>query len=48
MGDGKEAVVCDRSDGMGINLLRSKGIDVIVLSKETSPVVAARCLPNCC
>ncbi len=41
--DGCEQVVVSRSDGMGINLLRDAGIDAIVLSTETNPVVAARC-----
>lgn len=42
--DGVEAVVCDRGDGMGLELLRRHGgPDVAVLSKETNPVVSARC-----
>src|SRR5262249_5182316 len=41
--DGLEAVVCDRSDGLGIELLRHAGIPVMVLSKEQNPVVTARC-----
>jgi N-acylneuraminate cytidylyltransferase len=41
--DGVESVACHRGDGMGIAKLRSAGIDVIVLSTETNPVVAARC-----
>jgi N-acylneuraminate cytidylyltransferase len=41
--DGTEAVACDRSDGLGIEMLCRVGVDMIVLSKETNPVVAARC-----
>jgi len=41
--DGKEAVLCDRADGLGLNLVKQAGVEVIVLSKEKNPVVAARC-----
>ena len=41
--DGSESVVCDRGDGMGIELLREAGIRLLVLSKEKNPVVRARC-----
>jgi len=41
--NGKETVVCDRSDGLGIEMLRKSGVSVIVLSREKNPVVAARC-----
>ncbi len=41
--EGKEAVLCNRGDGLGLERLRSKGIEVIVLSKEKNAVVAARC-----
>ena len=42
--DGSEAVTCDRGDGLGIERLRAAGrVEVVVLSKETNPVVAARC-----
>jgi YrbI family 3-deoxy-D-manno-octulosonate 8-phosphate phosphatase len=41
--DGKEAVMCSREDGLGLERLRGKGIEVIVISKEKNPVVAARC-----
>jgi N-acylneuraminate cytidylyltransferase len=41
--DEVEAVVCSRSDGMGLAMLRKSGIEAIVLSTETNPVVAARC-----
>ncbi len=41
--DGKEAVFCNRSDGMGIERLKSLNIPVLVISKEENPVVAARC-----
>ncbi len=42
--DGSEAVRCDRGDGLGIERLRAGGeVEVVVLSKETNPVVVARC-----
>lgn len=41
--DGKEAVMCSRADGLGLERLRGKSIEVIVISKEKNPVVAARC-----
>jgi N-acylneuraminate cytidylyltransferase len=41
--DGTETVMCDRGDGLGIERLRGRGVDMLVLSKEINPVVAARC-----
>jgi YrbI family 3-deoxy-D-manno-octulosonate 8-phosphate phosphatase len=41
--DGNEAVLSDRADGMGIEMLRRAGLPMVVLSKERNPVVAARC-----
>lgn len=42
--DGKESVVCNRGDGLGLEMLRKqKNIEIIVLSKEKNKVVAARC-----
>lgn len=41
--EGREAVWVNRSDGWGIARLREAGVEVVVLSSETSPVVAARC-----
>src|SRR5262249_23959569 len=41
--DGRETVVCDRGDGMGVSLLRKSGIPAMVLSTEVNPVVSARC-----
>ena len=41
--DGTEAVVCYRGDGMGIELLREKGLFICVISKEKNPVLLARC-----
>jgi len=40
--DGHEFVTASRSDGYGIEQLRRAGIPVLVLSKETDGVVAAR------
>ncbi|MDP3911444.1 MAG: HAD hydrolase family protein, partial [Gemmatimonadales bacterium] len=42
--DGTEAVFCHRGDGWGIRKVRECGVEVIVLSTETNPVVASRCL----
>ena len=41
--NGKESVICNRSYGFGIELLKKAGIDVIVISKEKNKVVSARC-----
>jgi YrbI family 3-deoxy-D-manno-octulosonate 8-phosphate phosphatase len=42
--DGTEAVFVDRSDGMGISLLRRHtDLRLLVLSTETDPVVKHRC-----
>lgn len=41
--DGKEAVVCLRSDGLGIQMLQERGVQVMVISKEKNKVVQARC-----
>ncbi len=40
--DGTEAIVADRADGLGINMIRSLGIEQIILSTEANPVVQAR------
>jgi YrbI family 3-deoxy-D-manno-octulosonate 8-phosphate phosphatase len=41
--EGRELVAAYRGDGWGLARLREKDIRVIVLSRETNPVVAARC-----
>lgn len=41
--EGREAVTCSRGDGMGIELLRNAGIQMLVISKERNPVVEHRC-----
>lgn len=43
MQDGTEGVLCNRSDGLGLEMLRKAGFPMMVLSKEVNPVVAARC-----
>ena len=43
MQDGTEAVFCWRGDGLGIAAVKSLGINVLVLSTETNPVVSERC-----
>jgi len=40
--EGREAVRCDRTDGMGIGLLKNAGLPIWVLSSEPNPVVQAR------
>ena len=40
---GVESVRCSRADGMGIAEVKRCGIEVVVLSTERNPVVAARC-----
>jgi N-acylneuraminate cytidylyltransferase len=41
--DGREAVTCNRGDGMGLSMLRAAGLPIVVLSTELNPVVDARC-----
>jgi N-acylneuraminate cytidylyltransferase len=41
--DGREAVACNRGDGMGLSMLRDAGLPMVVLSTETNKVVDARC-----
>jgi 3-deoxy-D-manno-octulosonate 8-phosphate phosphatase (KDO 8-P phosphatase) len=41
--DGTEAVLCNRSDGLGLQTLRDRGVALLVLSTEVNPVVTARC-----
>lgn len=40
--DGTESVWCDRADGLGLALLRDRGLEAVVLSTETNPCVTAR------
>jgi N-acylneuraminate cytidylyltransferase len=42
--EGGELVACNRSDGLGLAMLRQLGVDLLVLSTETNPVVRARCV----
>jgi 3-deoxy-D-manno-octulosonate 8-phosphate phosphatase (KDO 8-P phosphatase) len=53
-GDGREAVRCCRSDGIGLRKLDQLGIRHVIISTETNPVVTARgdklkirCLQGC-
>jgi N-acylneuraminate cytidylyltransferase len=41
--EGHEQVAASRSDSEGLSAMRKRGVQVIVLSKETNPVVSARC-----
>ncbi|HET6647225.1 MAG TPA: HAD hydrolase family protein [Pyrinomonadaceae bacterium] len=40
--DGREAVRCTRSDGIGLSKLKTLGLEVVIVSTETNPVVTAR------
>jgi len=40
--DGREAVRCNRADGLGLKRLKDIGLDAMILSTETNPVVLAR------
>lgn len=41
--NGEEFVTCSRSDGLGIENIKKRGILVMVISKEKNSVVEARC-----
>ncbi|MHC1783406.1 MAG: HAD hydrolase family protein [Anaerolineaceae bacterium] len=41
--EGREQISANRSDSYGIRMLKAVGIEALVLSMETNPVVAARC-----
>jgi YrbI family 3-deoxy-D-manno-octulosonate 8-phosphate phosphatase len=41
--NGAEAVICDRSDGLGLIMAKEKGIELLVLSKERNCTVKIRC-----
>ena len=41
--DGVEWVAANRGDGMGIGMIKARGVEVVVISRETDPVVEARC-----
>lgn len=41
--NGNEAVFCNRGDGLGIKMLKKAGIELLVISTESNPVVSARC-----
>ena len=52
--DGSEAVRCSRSDGIGLQKLKRLGIETVIISTESNPVVSARaqklkiqCFQNC-
>ncbi|GHF16628.1 acylneuraminate cytidylyltransferase [Streptomyces morookaense] len=40
--DGRELVAVHRGDGLGVAALRRAGLELLILSTETNPVVAAR------
>ncbi len=41
--DGVEMIACNRGDGLGIERMNKRGVEMMVLSKEKNPCVAARC-----
>jgi len=52
--NGSEAVRCYRSDGIGLQKLTRMGIETVIISTESNPVVSARarklkiqCVQNC-
>ena len=52
--DGSEAVRCSRGDGIGLQKLKRLGIEAVIISTESNPVVSARarklkirCVQNC-
>jgi YrbI family 3-deoxy-D-manno-octulosonate 8-phosphate phosphatase len=52
--DGSEAVRCNRGDGIGLQKLKELGIETVIISTESNPVVTARaqklkirCFQNC-
>ena len=52
--DGLEAVRCNRSDGIGLQKLKKLGVETVIISTESNPVVSARaqklkirCFQNC-
>jgi YrbI family 3-deoxy-D-manno-octulosonate 8-phosphate phosphatase len=40
--DGAEAVRCSRGDGIGLQKLKQLGIETVIISTESNPVVSAR------
>ena len=40
--DGTEAVRCSRGDGIGLQKLKRLGIEAVIISTESNPVVSAR------
>ncbi len=52
--EGKESVACNRSDGIGLERIRTFGIKTYIISSEPSPLAAKRsrklktpCIHNC-
>jgi YrbI family 3-deoxy-D-manno-octulosonate 8-phosphate phosphatase len=41
--DGTEGVVCSRADGLGLDILKKRGIQILVISAEKNPIVKVRC-----
>ncbi|MFH0919380.1 MAG: HAD hydrolase family protein [Fibrobacterota bacterium] len=45
--NGSEAVLCCRSDGLGLSRLRKLGVPMVILSTEKNPVVSVRAKKLC-
>lgn len=41
--EGKESVRCNRSDGLGLSMVRKSGLPLLILSTEKNLVVSKRC-----
>jgi YrbI family 3-deoxy-D-manno-octulosonate 8-phosphate phosphatase len=41
--NGTEAVICNRADGLGFDMLRNAGVRCVIISTEINPVVSRRC-----
>ena len=41
--DGREAVFCWRGDGLGLAMIKNKGLYPLVISTEINPIVTVRC-----
>lgn len=39
---GEESVRCSRADGIGLDKIKTKGVEVIIVSTEVNPVVSKR------
>ena len=40
--DGREMAMCHRGDGLGVGIIKKLGIQQVIISTETNPIVARR------